>query len=153
MASLAYLTPDYLAIKEGPGVKAVWVLPTPALILGEVKAWADAADVVAVRIPGYWLEKGGTKGEEASPAAPGEKVLYTLHGGGYAVCSGHPDDSSAAAVRGLLKYTTTVSRAFSLEYRLSKDPQNTRANPFPAALIDAIAGYNYLVDTVGCVDS
>ena len=123
--------------------------PTPALIIGDVKGWADAAGIQAVQVPGYWLEKGGNKGREVAPAKPGEKVIYTLHGGAYAICSGHPDDMSAAVVKGLLKYTTTVSRTLSLEYRLSKDPQNTPSNPFPAALIDAIAGYGYLIDVVG----
>ena len=141
--------PDYLAIKEGPGIKAVWISPVPELIVGEIKTCADAAGVEAVRIPGYWLEKGGAKGKDVAPAAPGEKVLYTMHGGGYHTQSAHPSDVMSYIPLGLLQYSNTVSRALCLEYRLTKNSHSKPVNPFPAALIDAVAGYNYLVNVLG----
>ena len=52
-------------------------------------------------------------------------------------------------VTGLLEKTETVNRLFALEYRNSSSAPFHVANPFPAALIDAITGYNYLVSEVG----
>lgn len=51
--------------------------------------------------------------------------------------------------RGLLNNVDNIQRALSLEYRLSTAPPLTPENPFPAALIDALAGYTYLVKTLG----
>ena len=42
-----------------------------------------------------------------------------------------------------------LSRIFALEYRLSNGPPFPIENPFPAALIDAVASYHYLVNTLG----
>lgn len=39
--------------------------------------------------------------------------------------------------------------SFALEYRLASAPPFFSCNPFPAALIDAIAGYRYLLQDVG----
>lgn len=140
--------PNYLALETGPNVKGVWVQPTPHLIVGEVKQWADQAKVDCVRIPGYWLEKRGVDRLASSPPKKGEKVLYALHGGGFVSHSAHPDDDISNIPRGLLQHTS-IERAFTLEYRLSRGPPETvPTNPFPAALLDAIAGYNYLVSEV-----
>lgn len=141
--------PDWRAITEGEDVKAVWVQPTPELIIGEVKAWADAANVKPIHIPGYWYEKPGTHFKPGMPANPGEKVIYMLHGGGYWQLSAHPSNPSANITRGLLDACDNTHRAFSLEYRLSSSAPYAVANPFPTALVDAIAGYHYLIDTVG----
>lgn len=140
--------PNYLALETGRNVKGVWVKPTPHLIVGEVKQWADQAKVDCVPIPGYWLEKRGVDRLVGSPPKKGEKVLYILHGGGFVSHSAHPDDVVSNIPRGLLQHTS-IERAFSLEYRLSKGPPETvPTNPFPAALLDAIAGYSYLVNEV-----
>lgn len=48
----------------------------------------------------------------------------------------------------MLKHTG-ISRLFALEYRLSVGPPFAAANPFPAAIIDAIAGYRYLIEDIG----
>lgn len=42
-----------------------------------------------------------------------------------------------------------MTRSFNLEYRLSTHDPNPRENPFPAALLDALAGYAYLINDVG----
>jgi acetyl esterase/lipase len=46
---------------------------------------------------------------------------------------------------GLLQHISSHPRLFALEYRLSSGPPFGNSNPFPAALLDAIAGYHYLV--------
>jgi acetyl esterase/lipase len=84
-----------------------------------------------------------------APATPGEKVIYAMHGGGYCEWSAHPSDPTAEIARSLLQHCGTVHRVFSIEYRLSSTPPDPPANPFPAALLDALAGYNYLVNSVG----
>ncbi len=128
----------------------MWVNPVPHLIVGEVKEWATLTGVEPVRIPGYWLEKPGADVPVTARAQTGEKVLYALHGGGYAACSAHPNDGTSNIPRGILKYTGPfLLRSFQLEYRNSKPPTENPSNPFPAALLDAIAGYNYLVQDLG----
>ena len=49
----------------------------------------------------------------------------------------------------MLEHSTSLSRVLSVDYRLSSGPPFERENPFPAALIDAIAAYKYLVCEVG----
>jgi acetyl esterase/lipase len=80
---------------------------------------------------------------------PGEKVVYSLHGGGYTQMSAHPSDIVANIGDGLLTHIDVVHRVFSIEYRLSKGTPSKPDNPFPAALLDTLAGYNYLVNVVG----
>jgi acetyl esterase/lipase len=85
---------------------------------------------------------------DAAPA-PGEKVIYALHGGAYIRLSAHPSDPTAAIARGLVNTVDSVRRVFSVEYRLSSGKPFQVANPFPTALLDALAGYLYLVNEVG----
>lgn len=142
---------NYTAISEGVNIKGVWLPPVPYLVAGDLKAWAAQADVECIRIPGYWLDrKGSDTCETGSPPRPGERVFYCLHGGSYAHCSAHPSDPTSHIARGLLEHVTSTRRAFSVEYRLATGPPTKPyANPFPAALLDALAGYNYLVHQVG----
>lgn len=49
----------------------------------------------------------------------------------------------------LLKYNTQFKRVFQLEYRLAQCPSPPIKDAFPTALIDAVAGYNYLVNVMG----
>ncbi|KAF9245397.1 alpha beta-hydrolase [Melanogaster broomeanus] len=128
--------PTHRAITPGPGVKGVWVDAAPHLITGEIMVLATAADVQCARIPGYWIDR-----DEALPAGapprPGDKL------------SAHPKDPTANIARGVLKYCPGITRTFAIEYRLSTAKPYKPSNPFPAALLDAVAGYNYLVDTLG----
>lgn len=141
--------PTHLALVEGLNIKGLWITPTPHLIVGEVKRWATETGVECIRIPGYWLEKEGSNREVGEAPRPGEKVVYHLHGGGYANNSALPTDPTANIPRGIMQHTPSVLRAFSIDYRLSAGPPlHEKANPFPAALLDAIAGYNYLVNVV-----
>ena len=61
----------------------------------------------------------------------------------------HPNGISTPVITGLLEKTKSVNRLFSLEYRLSSTTPFHVANPFPAALIDAVTGYNYLTSELG----
>jgi len=61
----------------------------------------------------------------------------------------HPKGISTPVITGLLEKTNSVNRLFSLEYRLSSSTPFPIANPFPAALIDAVTGYNYLISELG----
>jgi len=119
------------------------------LIIGDLKAYAEAASVESIRIPGYWTRKLASGIEVAAPPQAGEKVIYHLHGGGYIQCSAHPEDITAVIRRGLVKSIESVHRVFAIEYRLSSGESSAAVNPFPAALLDALAGYNYLVNVVG----
>jgi len=64
-------------------------------------------------------------------------------------CQPTLNDSIGTIIRNIIQHCQPVQRAFALEYRLSSTDPLPSANPFPAALIDAIAGYNYLVNAVG----
>ena len=60
--------------------------------------------------------------------------------------SGHPSDLTCTVPRSIMQSSRSVSRIFRLEYRLTGlSKAKSPPNPFPAALLDAIAGYNYLV--------
>jgi len=65
--------------------------PVPT-VLGEIGELAKQADILAVPIPGYWLYRTDTEAGKGvvELAKDGEKVLYTMHGGGYMVSSAHP---------------------------------------------------------------
>ncbi|EPQ57629.1 hypothetical protein GLOTRDRAFT_137898, partial [Gloeophyllum trabeum ATCC 11539] len=130
--------------------KGNWVEPVPEnFIVGGICSMAVAAGLHPVRLPGYWLDRDGSDIPAGTPAASGEKVIYHLHGGGYVAHSANPSDPTANIGRGLMKHCAAVRRVFSIEYRLSSVTEGRYCNPFPAALIDALTGYHYLVNTLG----
>lgn len=115
-----------------------------------MKKWAEEANVESINIPAYWLDKEGEDIPVNARPLEGEKVLYMLHGGAYALQSAHPREMAATVPRGILQHAgSSIHRAFLLEFRNSKPPTQTPSNPFPAALLDAIAGYVYLISEVG----
>ncbi|KAK7057107.1 Abhydrolase-3 domain-containing protein [Favolaschia claudopus] len=143
------VSPSYLALVPGIGYHGVWVEPLPSEhILGKLKIWIAAAGVTAVKLPGYWLHKSGSTIEGEAPLMPGEKIVYALHGGAYTRMSAHPSDPTAGIARGLLDRVDTVHRTFTIEYRLSSTKPYPEEHPFPTALLDALTGYNYLVNTL-----
>ncbi|KIJ59491.1 hypothetical protein HYDPIDRAFT_33178 [Hydnomerulius pinastri MD-312] len=129
----------------------VWVEPLPAeLVRGDVTEAALVNDVSPAQVHGYWVGKGVGNGSHARKAKSGEKVLYHFHGGGFVFGSSHPNDQHNCQVTALVKEcSSTFERAFSLDYRLSSAAPFVQANPFPAALLDTLSGYRYLVETVG----
>ena len=140
--------PNHEAITPGKNAHGVWVGAANHLVTGDLKIWADTANVSSIRVPGYWTHKKGTSIKVASPPQPSEKVVYDLHGGGYVHHSAHPTGITSAIRRGLLQHVEPVTRVFSLEYRLAVGKPKP-AHPFPTQLLDALAGYNYLVNDVG----
>ncbi|KAL5524132.1 hypothetical protein ACEPAG_8305 [Sanghuangporus baumii] len=138
--------PTAKALETGKGVDGVWINAVPELITGDIKKWAEVAGVESVNIPGYWQNKAGEEIAMGEAPKPGEKVLLAFHGGGYVGLSAHPSSSMSMLPRDIMKHTASVRRAFSVEYRLVA-PGNV--NPFPTQLIDGLAGYTYLVRTVG----
>lgn len=61
----------------------------------------------------------------------------------------HPSNANNQALFGGILEHTKASRLFSVEHRLAAALPFTPENPFPASLIDAIAGYRYLVNDIG----
>ena len=144
-----YKMPNHEAITPGKNVQGVWVGAANHLVTGDLKTWAAIANVSSIRVPGYWTHKKGTSIKVASPPQPREKVVFDLHGGGYVHHSAHPSGLTSPIRRGLLQHVELVTRVFSLEYRLAVGKPSKPAHPFPTQLLDALAGYNYLVNVVG----
>lgn len=141
--------PDSDSITKSKIATGIWCEPKPELITGRVKQWAEAAKIEAVRVPGYWYSSPRSDVAVGVSARPNEKVFYHFHAGAYVMETAHPYGISTPVITGLLEKTKTVGRLFSLEYRLSSSAPFPTANPFPAALIDAVTGYNYLISQVG----
>ena len=138
--------PDHTTI-QGPG--GIWIPAVPEdLIVGEIDAFARDREIVSIPIPGYWIHKDEGLLFESS-ASPGEKIFYLCHGGGYVVETAHPEGVVSRILKDFLQNTSSPSirRTFAVEYRLSSlgEPGKGSLFPFPAALIDALAGYLYLV--------
>ncbi|KAJ7503017.1 alpha/beta-hydrolase [Mycena galericulata] len=74
------------------------------------------------------------------------KVIMHLHSGGHVMGSAHPRGGPAGPFcNGLLQHCSQITRIFSCGYRLAASAPFPAANPFPAGLLDSLAGYNYLV--------
>lgn len=50
---------------------------------------------------------------------------------------------------GIMEATKSIHRGLAVEYRLSSAAPFKIANPFPAAILDAVAGYNHLITVAG----
>jgi len=141
-------------LKLGKGVLGTYVEPVPDLIVGKLATWAANANVQSILTPGYWIHRPGVELAMGEKPAAGEKVLYYMHGGGYVTFSAHPSSLPAGIPKTLLSQSGAhILRNFSIEYRLCRAdyaPRDAKnPGPFPAALLDALAGYNYLVNKVG----
>ncbi|KAI0700123.1 Alpha/Beta hydrolase protein [Cerioporus squamosus] len=123
--------------------KFVWVEPVPdELFTGEVRRVAEITGARPAKIA------GGPPGT-GPKATPGEKTLLHLHGGAFHIGTANPSDITANFTRGLLEHSQTLQRTFAVDYRLTASAPNPPANPFPAALLDALAAYRYLVQDAG----
>ncbi|KAJ7176627.1 alpha/beta-hydrolase [Mycena filopes] len=129
----------------------VLVEPTPDLVAGEILHFAKLNGVVPATIGGFWYGVSGDEFSVDQRALPDEMVIYHLHGGGFVVDGqrGSIFSPSATTVDGYLHHLPQIPRVFALEYRLASGPPFPVRNPFPAALIDAITGYHYLIHQVG----
>ena len=149
--------PNHTAISPTSAAKGVWIEATPELVKGQVAEWAKLVNVEALRIPGYWYRSPSSHFNLASdsnpvdspPISPDEKVVLYLHAGGYAIDTAHPSGIDITTIPTFLNISKNIGRVFALEYRLSTTDPYPISNPFPAALIDAIAAYNYLLNNLG----
>jgi acetyl esterase/lipase len=106
--------------------------------MGKLAEFAAISEVEPIRIPGYWLRQP-TSGPKI---LSGERVVLAFHGGAYVSLSASPNDPTAVIARGLLEHTPNIRHVFSAEYRLSS---HKHGNPFPCALLDALAAYAHLI--------
>lgn len=154
-------TPNHKSLELGKNVQGLWIDPLPSsLITSKLEQWCQLAKVSPQRIPGYWIHKQ-RKNENGEPIvlemgshpSPDEKVLLFLHGGAYVLGSAHTDYINSNVAKEILGSSSTTTRTLLVEYRLSALPHMEVAeedrNPFPAALVDAIQAYFYLVRVVG----
>ncbi|RDX54212.1 alpha/beta-hydrolase [Lentinus brumalis] len=129
--------------------KFVWVEPVPdELFIGEVRRVAEITGATPAKIAGYWLLKKGSTWT-GPKANPGEKTVLHLHGGAFHIGTANPSDLTANFTRGLLEHSQTLQRTFAADYRLTASAPNPPENPFPAALLDTLAAYRYLVQDAG----
>ncbi|KAJ8077339.1 hypothetical protein PM082_001769 [Marasmius tenuissimus] len=132
--------PSHRALEGDDGV---WVDPVPHLMDHKLKSWASVASVEPIPIPGYFY------GTRLDLHKDQRKVIYSLHGGSYIQCSAHPSGVNSTIAHAFLNNTNkAITCVFAIEYRLSTTHPLKPSNPFPAALLDALAGYNYLVNTL-----
>jgi len=141
--------PDHHAILSSKEAQGIWIDGAPELITGDLKLWTALSKVESTRIPGYWFGKRGIVPEPKIPVQAGERVFLFLHGGGYIVLSAHPRSPTTPIPRSLVELSGTVPHALAVEYRLSSTHPLPDRHPFPTALLDALAGYNYLVNVAG----
>ena len=131
--------------------------------MGTVAEHAARAGIKSIAIPAYWILKEGTKwSPEHEKTRKDEEVMLYLHRGGLMVrffspsCrvfvlllasdgTAYPSHPTASFAKGTLICSTSLSRVLSVDYRLSSGSPFERWNPFPAAVINAIAAYKYLV--------
>ena len=65
--------------------------------------------------------------------------------------SAHPDAFTAQLSHGLLTHSRSLSRVLAVEYRLAAAAPDTPKNHYPAALLDCVAAYRYLVKELAFV--
>ena len=122
-------------------------MPTD-LIVGEIGSLARDRNIESIPIPGYWIHKDEALPFE-SPPSPGEKIFYHFHGGAYLFQTAHPEGVISRIPKELLRNSSSplFRRTFAVEYRLTSagEPGKDSVFPFPTALIDALAGYLYLI--------
>ncbi len=86
----------------------------------------DYLDILANGVPGEWIIPEG---------AETEHIILYLHGGSYSAGSSH----SHRALAGNIAYAAKA-RALTIDYRLAPE------HPYPAALEDALAAYEWLIE-------
>ncbi|KZO89699.1 alpha/beta-hydrolase [Calocera viscosa TUFC12733] len=157
-------------LKSEYGARFVWIEGVDVREVGEpVRGWAEAAGVEGARVPAYWMGeaveslsagRGGGRAfrgseqvvyrdmeqREGHPGPSGKhRVMLFLHGGSYVTGSAHPSELTSFTPINCLRYSETVRATLSVEYRLSSGFPLAAENPFPAALLDAISGFRYLL--------
>ncbi|KAI0636897.1 alpha/beta-hydrolase [Trametes polyzona] len=137
---------------ELKNAKFVWiegVSENADALCGEVRRAAEVNGVKPARVPAYWHIKPGSTVPQDLKARPGELTVIHIHGGAFHLGSAHPDSTISSLTHGLLDHSRKVDRILAVDYRLSAAAPDTPANPFPAAVLDSLAAYQYLVKDLG----
>ena len=113
--------------------------PHPDETLAEQRADFEAA-MAAMEVPDefthYPVRAGGVPAEWLDPVEQlGNRTLLYLHGGGYTMGSPATCRRLAATLG-----RRTGARVLNLDYRLAPE------HPFPAAVVDAVAAYEWLLE-------
>ncbi|KZT50716.1 alpha/beta-hydrolase [Calocera cornea HHB12733] len=111
---------------------------------GEVKDWATRRGIESVSVPLFWSGKK----ERPEPGQRGDvRLLISLHGGGYAGNSAHPDDVTSFLPLTVATPSKTVDVYCAVDYRLSSLPPGAgkSTNPFPTALVDSITAFKHFI--------
>src|SRR5499426_150991 len=112
--------------------------PSSSLTLAERRAQYDRAERAFPTPPDVSIEIAQTPDQSAEwltpPGARADAVVLYFHGGGYAIGSPRSHRHLAAAIA-----RAAGTRALLLDYRLAPE------HPFPAALEDAVAAYQWLL--------
>ena len=112
--------------------------PSSSLTLAERRAQYDRAERVFATPSDVSVEIAQTPDRAAEwltpPGARADAVVLYFHGGGYAIGSPRSHRHLAAALA-----RAAGTRALLLDYRLAPE------HPFPAALDDAVAAYEWLL--------
>ncbi|KAJ8496084.1 hypothetical protein ONZ51_g1350 [Trametes cubensis] len=120
--------------------KSAWIEPIPEeLFCGELRRYAEITGVAPVRIPGYWMLKKG----EGNMEFVANYYCSRLDRDGKA------DGRHRQLPARLLEHSKTILRTFAVDYRLAASAPRPQINAFPAALLDCLAGYYYLVQEAG----
>ncbi|KAF9790472.1 alpha/beta-hydrolase [Thelephora terrestris] len=135
---------------EPLSARFVWIPELKEDLVGALGEHAASAGVKSIAIPAYWILKEGSRwSPEHEKPLKDEKVMVYFHGGAFVLGTAYPTHPTAALPKGLLKYSRSLSRVLSVDYRLSSGPPFEYANPFPCAVIDGISAYKYLVREMG----
>ncbi|HEY33677.1 MAG TPA: alpha/beta hydrolase [Dehalococcoidia bacterium] len=100
---------------------------TEAMLRFPVADDVRCEEVNAGGVPGEWI---------TTPEAKADWVIYYLHGGGYVMCSVNTHREMISRIS-----RATGARALGINYRLAPE------DPFPAAVLDAVAGYKWLLSS------
>ncbi|WWC64401.1 uncharacterized protein I303_107011 [Kwoniella dejecticola CBS 10117] len=100
---------------------------------------ADVQGVQSVQRAGFWISPRASLRRNDEPAKKGEKVIMHIHGGGY--IRGHPMWTTFP----MDIANATGLRCLSVNYRKTL----SASTAFPAPLLDVLAGYLYLTQTLG----
>ncbi|KZT61144.1 alpha/beta-hydrolase [Calocera cornea HHB12733] len=132
---------------RGVKVRAFWLGDWAGLL---DQSQQDAGDVGR---QGKVADGNGNGFHPSAEQAPGTgkssaekgKIMLFLHGGSYITGSAHPRELTSFLPLSTLRHAHTLRACLSLDYRLSSTTPNPDENPFPAALLDALAGWRYLL--------
>lgn len=121
-------------------------------IRGELARAMRLQHVATARISGYFVSAWGDPIPTKEKAEENERILVHMHGGAYWMGTAQEKSVCAAFCRDILTRlkgdANAPHRAFLVEYRLARHSDYEHGS-YPAALIDAVVAYLYLVRKCG----